>query len=279
MTHFQYFERKIATLTHQGGSKNHWLIFLHGWMDNLESMRPLAEAFQDYSWCAFDLPGHGLSDPYPRSLPYHLLNTLPDMHALIQHLGAKEVTLIGHSLGAGISALYSGAFPTQVKHLVLIDALAPLVDTPEQAIDRIAQYADAEAKLQSKTPPAYTDLEPLIQKRHQIFPTQRPDLVRRIFERNMILQNGKWSWRLDPRIRITSLSRLSAERIFESVKRITCPALLIEGHAGYLKQFPQAEKVAQTFKNLKRVVHNGGHHIHLDATQAVAQSIRDFISP
>ena len=75
------------------------VLALHGWLDNLASFEPLLQHLDDLCVVAIDLPGHGKSDHRPVGAHYHFLDWIPDILAVIEALGWKGLSLMGHSLG------------------------------------------------------------------------------------------------------------------------------------------------------------------------------------
>jgi len=77
------------------------VILLHGWLTDLETMRPLAKNLQaNFKVYLVDVVGFGKSD-----LPEHPLNSndFGDFLAeLVQNLGVENPILIGHSNGGRI---------------------------------------------------------------------------------------------------------------------------------------------------------------------------------
>jgi pimeloyl-ACP methyl ester carboxylesterase len=100
-----------------GGSSAHWSA-------QLAHLRPTRRAV------AFDLRGHGRSDP-PRSGTYAVNALADDIGAVVDGLGLKRFVLVGHSLGGAAAIAYAGAHPDHVASLVLVGT--PGQSSPEQA--------------------------------------------------------------------------------------------------------------------------------------------------
>lgn len=115
--------------------KNHRILCLHGWMDNCRSYHIIAPyLLQSFSThiVALDFVGHGHSDHSAEPgvvLAQHVyyvaeaLRVLGWVPGLGEAAGAEPatVTLIGHSMGAGVASLYAAAFPEHVERLVLLE--------------------------------------------------------------------------------------------------------------------------------------------------------------
>lgn len=93
------------------------LVFLHGWGQNIEMMKFIAEPFyKDYNVLIIDLPGHGKSAE-PKSV-WSLEDFALMVNTLVKSLKLKNITLVGHSFGGKISIIYASKY--EVKNLVLL---------------------------------------------------------------------------------------------------------------------------------------------------------------
>ncbi|MFC5605080.1 alpha/beta fold hydrolase [Sporosarcina koreensis] len=98
------------------------IIALHGLTGTHKNMLHFAEALQgDYRFIACDLRGRGDSsgmDDVPS-----IFSHAEDVEELIAVLGIKDPILLGHSMGAFISAIVASELPS-VKGLILLDGAA-----------------------------------------------------------------------------------------------------------------------------------------------------------
>jgi len=102
----------------EGRGKN--LLAVHGLTANCRCWNPIAGALTPrHRLSAMDLRGRGRSDK-PAS-GYSIDIHAGDILALLDHLGMKEVVLLGHSLGAFISLVFAARNPSRVSRLVLVD--------------------------------------------------------------------------------------------------------------------------------------------------------------
>lgn len=99
-----------------GKEKAQSIILLHGWGQNIEMMKPVADPFQDrFDIIILDLPGYGQSsEPKYAWTVYDYVDFLKEF---IDKLEVKNPILIGHSFGGKISLLYTSKY--EVKKLVL----------------------------------------------------------------------------------------------------------------------------------------------------------------
>ena len=99
-----------------GNSNSGALVFLHGWGQNIEMMRSLADNFKnDYNVLIVDLPGFGLSSEPTYS--WSVFDYADALNELVKHLKLKNISLIGHSFGGKVSLVYASKY--EVNKLVV----------------------------------------------------------------------------------------------------------------------------------------------------------------
>ena len=100
------------------GNKNgEEIVLLHGWGQNIEMMRPLADPLsRDYHVTILDLPGFGESDE-PK-VAWTVYDYVECIKQFLTSLNIKNPILIGHSFGGKLSLLYASMY--EVNKLVLL---------------------------------------------------------------------------------------------------------------------------------------------------------------
>ena len=100
-----------------GNKQKDTIVFLHGWGQNIEMMRPIADPFQkDFNIIIVDLPGHGQSSE--PTYGYTVYDYFEIVDELLRKLKIKNPIMIGHSFGGRISIIY--AAKKGVEKLVLL---------------------------------------------------------------------------------------------------------------------------------------------------------------
>ena len=96
------------------------VILLHGFGASLHTFEPWARVLEkSYRVVRFDLPGSGLSEPDPTGT-YTDERSMALLVALMDHLGLRQATLIGNSIGGRLAWNFAAAHPERVSKLVLI---------------------------------------------------------------------------------------------------------------------------------------------------------------
>lgn len=73
----------------------------------------------------YDQRGAGRSTVLTDSTRLRLADHIRDLEAVRRHFGLERVTLVGHSWGAGLAALYAREHPDRTARLVLVDPVPP----------------------------------------------------------------------------------------------------------------------------------------------------------
>jgi pimeloyl-ACP methyl ester carboxylesterase len=250
------------------------VLAVHGWLDNAASFDRLAPLLPGTHLVAFDLPGHGLSQHRPPGVAYHFVDWLADLADVARALGWQRYVLMGHSLGAGIAALYAGARPDEVQSLVLLDGLGPLSGTAEEQPARVAQALSERTRLWGRRHPVYADRSMAEKALAEVAGHRNPLTTRLLVARGMRRVDGGWVWRHDRRVRGGSPMRLTEEQVVAFLRRVTCPTLLVWNDGGFPWDKEQMQARARALPHAEVHELPGGHHLHADEPEAVAPLVR-----
>jgi pimeloyl-ACP methyl ester carboxylesterase len=110
------------------------LVLLHGFLESSKIWEPFTdELSKKRQVICIDLPGHGKSGNIN---PVHTMELFADaVHAILQHLKVKKISLIGHSMGGYVSLAFCEKFPDLTESLVLLNS-SPAPDSEEKKMNR-----------------------------------------------------------------------------------------------------------------------------------------------
>src|SRR3989304_4587842 len=189
-----------------GETRRQPVLLVHGFLDQAYSWRPFVGALQRAAkqplWIiAPDCRGHGDSGWVGAGGYYHFPDYVSDIDCVVQTLGIERFGLIGHP-----GMTFSDA-PARMEKWI--------ADIRERGRHHFREYTSVEAgaaQLQQTNPRLNGGLA--------------LDLARTAMKQN---QNGKWVWKFDPLHRTAAPQPFYTAQTLEFLRRIECPALIVEG--------------------------------------------------
>ena len=250
------------------------LLALHGWLDNARSFAQLAPRLaRQRHVIALDLPGHGRSAHLPAGAHYHFVDSVDAVLSAAAALGLARFDLLGHSLGGAVASLVAVAAPQRVGRLALIEALGPLADDGSRTLERFRSAYATRAGAADKRLRVFADLDAAITARVAAGGLDA-EAARPIVERGVRAVAGGWIWSSDPRLTLTSPVRLAEAQVRALLTGLTAPTLLLLAvpETPYLPAAMIAARAAGVADlRIRRMA--GGHHLQLDAPDAVAAAV------
>ena len=176
-SHYFFSQRLKLHYVDWGNHDAPLMILVHGGRDHCRNWDWTAlELRKNFHVIAPDLRGHGDS-AHAVGSPYAMIDYVVDLAQLINALGNKPLTLIGHSLGGGIVLQYTGVFPKMVKKVVSIEGLGPppamIKDTP--ASERMKNWVREMQSLAQRKVREYASIEEALSRMR----SENPHLKRR----------------------------------------------------------------------------------------------------
>lgn len=100
------------------------IVLLHGFPENAHEWYKVMPALaQQYHVIALDMRGARLSDA--PATGYDKTTLARDIHGAVQQLHLGSINLVGHDIGSMVAYFYAAMYPTEVRHLVLMEAPIP----------------------------------------------------------------------------------------------------------------------------------------------------------
>lgn len=260
------------------GEGRHIVLALHGWMDNAMSFAPIAPYLidEDTSLIALEFAGHGHSEHRPINSGYHFSDHMRDVMFAVELLGIDRIDIIGHSLGAIAISMLAGVYPERFRRLVCIEGYGPPFVSDHHSLPQA--MAERLLKLdytRNRSYKIYPQFSQLIQARLQAG-AMREENAALLMQRNTEEVEGGYRFISDRRLSLGQPLMMSEGQVMEFLQRIQSPVLMIEGQQGFVPHWPHFKARYEKTPQLELVSLPGGHHVHMDEPQSVAQAIRDF---
>jgi pimeloyl-ACP methyl ester carboxylesterase len=260
------------------------LVLVHGFLDQAASWRNFVRFLQDKVrqplWIvAPDCRGHGDSGWIGAGGYYHFPDYVFDLHCVVRSLGARQFKLIGHSMGGTISLLYSGAFPENVRKLVLIEGIGPVGMSFPEAPGRMKKWITELHERGRKHFREYKSTEAGAKQLQQTNPRLSGALAMELAHSGMKQNdNGGWVWKFDPLHRTPSPQPFYSAQAIEFLKRIECPVLIVNGKQSHHAFRPDKHERLEVVQDKRFAeIDNAGHMVHQDNPERLAELVADFL--
>lgn len=262
-----------------GGQELPTIIALHGWLDNAASYDRLAPALAQYRVIALDFAGHGYSGHRLEGVRYHTIDNVDDVIGLADALGLQQFILIGHSLGAGIATFIAGSFPERVSKLVLIEGIGSNTNLADDGPELLRKAVNDMKKLTTKLKPVYKTCDDAIHSRAHSGRMISVDASTHICNRGLMSVGDGFTWRYDPRLKLSSAIRLTEDMLTAYLKNLSMPVLLVRGRHSFFLTEKTLQRRVDKISLCQKVLLDGNHHLHLeqDTFGPVAAAINKFL--
>ncbi|MDD0977299.1 alpha/beta fold hydrolase [Pseudomonas fontis] len=256
-----------------GDETGHPVLALHGWLDNAASFEHLAPYLKNCFVVAPDLAGHGRSSHRRGDSGYYLWEHADDINSLVECLGWKRFSVLGHSMGTGVASILA-AMNKSIDSMIFIDGMgAPFTINEQDTVEhlkkshRLMRLA-LRTRLHGFSAPdsvQFTSVEAAVsERRNSIDGTLSAEGARVLAMRDLLAVGDGYRWRHDPRLVLPEPMQLTEQQACDFLRQISCPLHVMLGRHG-LFAGPEFDKRKKALPWASRVYwHNGGHHFHLD---------------
>lgn len=220
------------------------IVFLHGWGQNIDMMRPLADFFKEnHHIVIVDLPGHGNSSE-PK-FAWTVFDYAKAINEFLIKLNIDKPIILGHSFGGKVGLLYASMY--EVEKLILFGS--PF----RKDVEKISFKVRILKTL--KKVPVINKLEDFAKKRMGSTDYKNASgIMRQVLVGTVNLD------------------------ISEEVKKIKCPTLIIWGTKDEAVSVEDAYILEKLIDNSGVVVlENGTHYAYLEQLNYVVSIIKNLL--
>ena len=259
------------------------LFMLHGWMDVSASFQFLVDALRG-DWCVIapDWRGFGLSE-WAKHDSYWFPDYFVDLDRLLDHFQpGAPATLVGHSMGGNVAAMYAGIRPERVARLINLEGLGLTGTRAEKAPERYARWL---AELGEK--PGFRDYENFealaerLRSNNSRLSGERASFLARHWGRAK--PDGRVELASDPVHKLVNPVLYHLEEAEACWRKVAAPVLWVvgaESNAPEMLKLSSADLAARKacFRRLtERVIPEAGHMLHHDQPERLAAVIEEFL--
>lgn len=253
------------------------IILVHGTRDHARSWQRTAEALADrYCVYAPDLRGHGDS-AWAIGGNYSIIDYALDLHALGEAIGREPYTIVGHSLGGGVSLQYAGTFPEKVSRLVTIEGLGRIWERERRpAHERMRAWIESMHRLEGRTLHIYPTIEAATARMREANRHLSPELAHFLTEHGVRRAEGGFTWKFDNYTHAGSPYEFNMEDARDLWNQITCPMLILWGKESWGSRPVKMDLSA--FHNYRAVeIDDAGHWLHHDQFETFMGHVNAFL--
>ena len=245
------------------------LIMLHGMRSYAQAWNDVADQLLNFfDVYALDQRGRGESDWAP-DYNYDTEAYVDDLTNFIKTKGFNKLSLMGHSMGGSNSIVFASKNPEMVESLVIVD-IGPSVSTSIGG-KRINQEL-------SDTPKEFESLEDV-----KIFwRKQRPSISEHALNERVNftikqLESGKYGFKWDVQGIAKAKIRADGEYMWDCVRKIKCPTLLIRGAESDILQHDVATQMIKENHNIALIeIPDATHYVHDDQLELFNREVGMF---
>lgn len=244
------------------------IVFLHGWPGSHELFEYQYDYLsrKGYRCIGIDQRGFGKSDRPINGYDYDTLSD--DVKCVVDLIGLEDFILLGHSTGGAIAARYMARHKgCGVSKLILCAAAVPsLIRRPyfphglkKEAVDEIIEGT-------------YSDRPKMLKNFGDIFFYNKHSRCFMEWFMQLGFQAAGWA------TAAVANTWLNEEELFNDLKKIEVPTLIIHGIHDKVCLFPLAEEQHKLIKNSKLLkFYNSGHGIFYDEREKFNKAVECFI--
>jgi len=244
-----------------GTPGNPALVLLHGFQSNAHTWDTFSRAMADtYHVLALDQRGHGDTSWAPDG-DYALASHVSDIAGFITALHLAPTVVIGHSMGGRHAAMVAADHPEKVNKVVIVDTAA------EFPAARLAQRNQPPASDVPPQPEVFDTFEEVVQNGIKQYPLTPEAELRHANYHNLYRgADGKWRWRWDINLlQWRRRNRSGTPDLYDVLRRIHCPTLLVRGQQSPLLTPEVARKMVQALPNGRTVdIAQAAHTVNAD---------------
>lgn len=245
-------------------------ILLHGFGEGAYVWRDLAPRLpKEYRSIMVDFRGHGNSPEDP-TVNYSVETYFNDIMNLINTYNYKDVSIIGHSLGAGVAIMVAASAPHIVSNLILVDwPLSTTWDVHDNISSQFHEQCDGYNSL-AEYSAWILDRRPLTD----------PKMLRHIVG-NALRENadGKFVLKADRRVtKIFDKISTRTSNAQDLLRAISCRTLLVRGIGSAILSKKEALIIVAMLKDGHLCEISGaGHAVMADDPDQFADAVNHFL--
>jgi esterase len=253
----------------------HALILLHGYAETSEVWNEVAaDLAREFRVIALDQRGYGQSSRVP-DLDYSRSRQIEDLEAIIDALGLRSVTLVGHSMGGANAICYAAEHPEMVTALIVVETAPEVLRSGIESVRRLMATGDK-----------FSSLEQAMEAFRPYLPYASSEQVeRRVRGSFTVNDDGMYVWDFDPAFRDATVrppdpdpGQRRVADLWDYADRIQCPTMIMRGAETDMLTPEAIQRLHRRIAGSRvSLIEDAGHHVPTDQPSALALNVREFL--
>jgi pimeloyl-ACP methyl ester carboxylesterase len=240
--------------------------FLHGGAAHAHWFDRVIPTFADrFHAIALDQRGHGESQ-WATPPAYATEDFARDLLALMDRLGLRRMTLVGHSMGGHNSMAFAAWYPERTAALVVVDSRPYL---PPDRVQRMRERGRRAPRVHASEEAAVAAF--------RLLPRETiadPALLAHMARMGLVRVDGGFRSRFDP----ACYADRKPVDCWPLLPRITAPTLVVRGEHSPVLPLEMAARMLETIPDAELIEIPGAHHhLTLDAPEAFSAALDTFL--
>ncbi|MFT5501418.1 MAG: pimeloyl-ACP methyl ester carboxylesterase [Woeseiaceae bacterium] len=264
-----------------GDSNKPLLVMLHGWGDCGTSFQFLVDELQE-DWYVIAPDWRGFGKSYCRAFAYWFPDYVADLDALLKiYQPEGAVNLLGHSMGANVSALYAGTMPERVAAFINVEGFGLPDSDPQRAPDNYRRWIEQGQSMPTyQTYAEFDELAKRILKRSPCMGQDKAIFVALLWA--MRNDDGRVELRADPAHKLPNAVQYRRAEAVACRAQISSPLLQVLGSDTSFREAANAwldpnESAAGDPVARTEVIRNAGHMVHFEQPAELAAVVEAFL--
>jgi pimeloyl-ACP methyl ester carboxylesterase len=259
------------------------LFMLHGWMDVSASFQFLVDALRrDWRVIAPDWRGFGVTE-WAKGDGYWFPDYFADLDRLLDHFHPDApATLVGHSMGGNVAAMYAGIRPERVARLIDLEGFGLTGTRAEKAPGRYARWlGELAEKPGFRDYDSFEALAERLRGNNSRLSGEKASFLARHWGRSKA--DGRVELASDPAHKLVNPILYRVEEAEACWRKVAASVLWVVGaetKAPEMLKLSSADLAARKacFRHLtERVIAGAGHMVHHDQPERLAEVIEEFL--
>ena len=252
----------------------HAVLLLHGYTETSDIWLEVGpDLGREFRVIAIDSRGHGKSS-YAPNQDYSRTAQVEDIEAVVEQLGLRTVTVVGHAMGGANAICYAAEHPEGTSAIVLVEAAPEVLRSGMESLRRLLASANE-----------FASMEEAIETFRPFYPYATSEQLERRASAALRSENGNYAWDFDPVFRDPKARPIEPDPgqrrfhdLWDSADRLQCPMMIIRGAETDMLTPEAIQRLHRRVVGSRvSLIEEAGHPVPTDQPSMLALNIREFL--